>query len=144
MALSKHEKGFTLVELLIVIAIIAVLTLLGATNWITQQKKARDARRKADLEQLRSALEMYRTDTTTNVYPYKLSDVTAIDKNLTMDNALAGYISPIPCDPIGKPNCAPDSAYHYMYTPGGTPGGTTYTLSATLEFPVGTYTVSNP
>ena len=57
-------RGFTLVELLIVIAIIAVLSIFGGANYIQSLKKGRDSRRKADLEQIRAALEMYRTDNT--------------------------------------------------------------------------------
>ncbi len=45
-----------------VIAIIALLSVLGATNYQQQQRKARDAQRRADLERIRMALETYKAD----------------------------------------------------------------------------------
>ena len=131
----KTKKGFTLVELLIVISIIAVLTLLGATNWIAQQQKARDARRKADLEQIRSALEMYRTDKAT--YPIGNQTVlpAALDpKSVDPSSTEPTYISPIPKDPKTK------LAYTYV----SISPGATYTLTAggmEKEIP---YIVYNP
>lgn len=55
----ERNVGFTLIELLVVIAIIGVLasTVLASVN--TARAKSRDARRKADLSQLRLALELY-------------------------------------------------------------------------------------
>jgi len=54
--------GFTLVELLIVMAILAILASLGFSQYRTSQQKARDAQRKADLSNVARALEMYYND----------------------------------------------------------------------------------
>ena len=51
--------GFTLIELLVVIAIIGVLASVVLASVNTARAKSRDARRKADLNQLRLALELY-------------------------------------------------------------------------------------
>lgn len=56
------KKGFTLLELLIVIAIIAMLSSLGMITVGSQRKKANDARRRTDIHQLQVALEGYYTD----------------------------------------------------------------------------------
>lgn len=56
------QKGFTLIELMIVIAILAALTGLAATNFVNTQAKARDARRKSDLTQIQRALELFYND----------------------------------------------------------------------------------
>lgn len=50
-------KGFTLVELMVVVAIIAILAAIGVTVFSGQQKNARDARRRADIDAIASALE---------------------------------------------------------------------------------------
>ncbi len=54
--------GFTLVELLVVMAIIAVLTLVAVANFRNVQIKARDGQRKSDLGQVQRALEIYLFD----------------------------------------------------------------------------------
>lgn len=53
------KKGFTLLELLVVIGIITILIVFGATSYSTAQKKSRDAKRKSDLKAIQSALEQY-------------------------------------------------------------------------------------
>lgn len=57
--IHNMKKGFTLLEILVVIGIIAILVALGATSYSTAQKKARDARRKSDLKSIQNALEQY-------------------------------------------------------------------------------------
>lgn len=53
------KKGFTLIELLTVIAILSILAALIFGNFVTTIKKARDNRRKQDLSQVKTALELY-------------------------------------------------------------------------------------
>lgn len=55
-------KGFTLVELLIVIAILAILSTLGINNFISSRTKAQDLARKSDLSTIAKALEAYNND----------------------------------------------------------------------------------
>jgi prepilin-type N-terminal cleavage/methylation domain-containing protein len=56
------KRCFTLIELLIVIAIIGILSLIVVINISGAQEKARDTKRKADLESVKSALEAYRAN----------------------------------------------------------------------------------
>lgn len=58
---SSHD-GFTLLEVLVAATIIAVLAAIAVTSYTSINKRGRDAKRKSDLEQIRSALEMYRAD----------------------------------------------------------------------------------
>lgn len=55
-------RGFSLIELIIVITIIAILSLLGYNSFIGAQERARDAKRKSDVNQVYKALELYFKD----------------------------------------------------------------------------------
>lgn len=57
--LLKISKGYTLLELLVVIGLITILMSFGAASYSTAQKKARDSKRKSDLKVLQNALEQY-------------------------------------------------------------------------------------
>lgn len=122
------KNGFTLIEILVVATIIALLAAGAAISYSTFIKQSRDARRKADVEQIRAALEMYRSNDTKSSYPTATSGL------------VTTYIQSLPKDP--KSN----SDYTYTISPGGCDGGvtivcTSYTVSATLEIG-GTYTVT--
>jgi len=57
--MHKNKKGFTLIEMLIVVAIIAILSGLILTGLSSARKQARDARRMSDLANIASQLEVY-------------------------------------------------------------------------------------
>lgn len=116
MFLTKNKKGFTLIELLVVIAILGVLSVIGLSSFKASQMKARDARRKSDLQQLQRALEMYFNDhkqypEIQNYWGTELKDGETI------------YMKLIPSDPTGDPQ------YCYLKDP----GGTYYRIYAKLE-----------
>ena len=108
---SNSSIGFTLIELLVVISVIAILAGFGFANYGPSQKRARDGKRKVDLEQIRSALEMYRTDSSTRSYP----------ATGTEQAELASYLS-WPTDPT--------TGYTYYYNRSAT---SAYVLCAYLE-----------
>ncbi len=68
-AVSQPEtrKGFTLIEVMVVIAIIAVLMSGGVLAFVNAQKNSRDARRIRDIRAISQALEQYRN--TNGTYP---------------------------------------------------------------------------
>ncbi|MCX6744746.1 MAG: type II secretion system protein [Candidatus Parcubacteria bacterium] len=59
---NKKQGGFSLVELLIVVAIIILLATISVIALNDQRAKARDARRISDIRQVRTALEFYHSD----------------------------------------------------------------------------------
>ena len=59
---NKNQKGFTLVELLVVIAIIGILATLLLLQLGVARSTAKDAKRIADINQVRTALELYFDD----------------------------------------------------------------------------------
>ena len=66
--LKNLQKGFTLLELLIVITILAILTLVVVLfiNPVEMLKKARDVQRMSDMAVLRTAIVLYLQDRSTN------------------------------------------------------------------------------
>lgn len=58
----RKLRGFTLIELLIVMAILAILTVIGLANFQSARIKARDAKRKSDLQTISKSLEAYVND----------------------------------------------------------------------------------
>ncbi len=118
----KLNKGFTLVELLIVIAIIGVLASLLMVNFVGIRQRARDAQRKSDLRQIQSALELYRSDQ--GEYPKTLTGGQPLKNGSTI------YMSEIPSDPNFTGS---GSNYKYAGQNKQLLDGTDYTLSACLE-----------
>lgn len=63
----KRNKGFTLIELMVVIAVIGILASVALVSLTGVQKSARDAQRKSDISTYRTAMERYYADL--QVYP---------------------------------------------------------------------------
>ena len=80
-------RGFTLLELMIVVMIIAILVGIAAPVYIRHVRAAREAVLKEDLYSLRQAIDQYTQDK--NKAPQSLEDLVS-----------AGYLKAIPKDPI--------------------------------------------
>jgi len=85
-----HKKAFTLIELLITVAILGILILISLFIFQIYMTRARDGRRKSDLAKLQRVLEDYNNDNL--CYPDALE---------CKDN-LAPYIREVFCDPINS------------------------------------------
>ena len=99
---KNFRSGFTLLELMIVIVILGVLAALMTGNFVTSLKKGRDARRKADLQQIQRAFEMFYEDK--KVYP---TFFTSSSTRLCETDTCSGekiYMQKIPTDPTTSPN----------------------------------------
>lgn len=121
---SKTKRGFTLIELLVVIAIIGILATFIVASFNNAQAKSRDARRKSDLDALKKALELYKSDTAGGSY---YPNVITVANLVT-----AGYIRQMPADPRGA--TFNDYAANYFEGPAScTTACTDYRLTANLE-----------
>ncbi len=112
----EENKGFTMVELLVVMAILGILSTIGLTSFRTSLMKSRDAKRKSDLEQIQRALEMYNNDY--GKYPTSASGKITTTALLTWgfsefsDAKGTIYMKELPGDPTGNPE------YCYVYSAG--------------------------
>ncbi len=110
----RAKRGFTFIELLVVISIIAILVTAIIATFGGAQAKARDARRQEDLDAIKKALALFKSDTPgATFYPNALP--LAIDPT---------YIREVPPDPSG-------GSYIYTPAPTGCLGITTTTANCT-------------
>lgn len=94
--LSAAKRGFTLLEVLIVIAIIGILVSIGLASYSTAQSKSRDARRRGDLKAIQNAFEQYYADSTNASYPTTCSSIDAayLPAGIPTDPQGSAYTNP--------------------------------------------------
>jgi prepilin-type N-terminal cleavage/methylation domain-containing protein len=125
------KKGFTIVEMLIVLAIVALLVsfVMGLTD--DSKKRSRDSRREEDIKEIQNALGLYVVDN--HKYPVCGRQVIKRDGTDCLSQALitSNYISSSPTDPLGKDigDCGAADSHVYCYTS----DGFGYTLEYALE-----------
>jgi prepilin-type N-terminal cleavage/methylation domain-containing protein len=154
-SLKKQNKGFTIVELLIVIVVIGILALLVITTYAGIQAKARNAKRQTDLKSLQTKLEAFYND---NGYYPNLADMQSdtwlaanmkgFDLNSLVDPSNTSQSN----DPVATP-AAKVYAYAVTDASGNSCAGAgndvncaKYTLTATFEGTVNgqtTYAISS-
>lgn len=99
----KLQKGFTLVELLVVIAIIGILATLLLLQLGVARQRARDAKRIADVSQVRTAAELYFDDSGSYPQTATYAGLGAL--------LVPKYMTQLPSDPLNTG----DYAYRYAY-----------------------------
>ncbi len=133
--ITKQKKGFTLIEILIVVAIIAILASVVLVGLGPTQEAGRDARRISDLSEVQNGLELYYNKC--GIYPSATagscvavtlgSDGVSAYKAMSAALIAQGIgVSSVPVDPS---NVAP---HQYSYAENGA-SATSYVLQATLE-----------
>jgi prepilin-type N-terminal cleavage/methylation domain-containing protein len=104
--LQPNNTGFTLIEVLVVVAVIALLSAVALVALQSGRQKSRDAKRLSDMTQMATAMELYFN--TNKGYPSSVSDL------------VPGFTSSVPASPQPPDgDCA-----SVIYPLGGT--GTTY------------------
>jgi len=116
------KRGFTILELLVVMAIIGMLASIIFVALSGIQAKSRDTRRVEDMREIKKALALYYVGT--NRFP-SASGPTVLDGTDVISTALidAGAIPAFAGDPVSP-------AYDYTYTPSGV---ASYTITFCLE-----------
>lgn len=130
------QHGFTFIEILVSVTIIAVLLAIGVASYASVNRNARDAKRKSDLEQIRAALEQYRADN--GSYP-----ATGWQLSTSGSSWLTGlvptYMDAVPVDPKNTGAGPTTNPYGYVYAYWSTnycnnnSPGTEFILVANLE-----------
>ncbi len=97
---SRKDKknAFTMIELLVVVAIIGILIAAIVVAFVSARQKSRDARRKTDLKNIQVSLQLYSDDNHGN-FPNSLDRV-----------ASEGYMTSVPNDP------GTQESYKYVIT----------------------------
>lgn len=94
--MHRSQKAFTLIELLIVVAIIGILAAIAVPNFLNAQLRAKLARETAQMKTISDALEMYRMDN--NSYPndHDLDEYTGSQHGLFSLTYPIAYLSTVP------------------------------------------------
>jgi prepilin-type N-terminal cleavage/methylation domain-containing protein len=127
------RTGFTLIEILIVVAIIAILASVVLVGLGPTQQAGRDARRVSDLHEVQNGLELYYNKC--GYYPGPANPANCGAASMpanwaALSTALTGSgigVSSVPVDPSTA------STYVYGTNFGANPKNSTYVLEATLE-----------
>lgn len=146
---TVNSKGFTLLELLVVLAIIGILTAIGTVSFTAAQIRARDSQRKSDLKVIASVLETYFQEN--KAYPESGSGSCPGGASWFCSNSAASpwipalttnYIQKLPkdlrnlgfliCNPLNGTNNL-KAALVYAYYSAGAAAGKQYVLAARLE-----------
>lgn len=128
------KKSFTLIELLVVIAIIGILATLIVANMGTARQKARDAQRKAHLNEIATGLAMAFDES--NTYPTTSSTMSVGTAYVLCGSAAGASFKP------ATTGCSSgETKFVGPFTP-PPPTGTTYAYVYTYNLSTGLYTLS--
>ena len=116
--MRKPHGAFTLIELLIVVAIIAILAAIAVPNFLEAQVRAKISRCKADLRSLATAIEAYAVDF--NFYPYSSgihSQSGAIEVQNSQMASAHKWLAPVITTPVSYMTSIPVDAFANEHEP---------------------------
>lgn len=96
-SMRSGRAGFSFIEILVVVTIIGILATLGMVTYTEFLKQSRDAKRKGDLEQIRAALEMYKSNN--DIYPATVTGGGDICNDMPYCTSGLFYLRKVPKDP---------------------------------------------
>jgi len=112
------KRGFSFLEILIVMSIIAIIATAGVSTYTNTVKAARDSRRKSDLKMIQNALEQYYTVCGFNYPSPVLVDGINIYTSISCTSPPVAILPAVPLDPLSVPyvcfNC--DTAKYQLCT----------------------------
>lgn len=115
--MNNSPKGFTIVELLIVIVVIAILAAITIVAYNGIQARANFSSYKSDIASINKAIIMYHADN--GAYPGHLASGSGCWTNAGTRNFISGltpkYMTNLPLTPNGSS----DNYYAYCFSPGG-------------------------
>jgi len=125
------EKAFTLVEIIVVVSIVALLTTFGFSSYTSAQRRARDTKRVADMNELINAINLFQLErrrgpieddfcessigNAGSSCPVNPPQTGWVQGGLWNDLVGGGYLKELPIDPLNN------SQYYYYYEPTNPP-----------------------
>src|SRR5881394_3771258 len=112
---TSRNTAFTLIELLIVVAIIAILAAIAVPNFLEAQMRAKVSRCAADCRSIRTGLESYAVDG--NHYPegdQGIADLTQTGCALLRLTTPIAYLSSVPKSPFQEFNMGHAAGQHHL------------------------------
>jgi len=103
------KKGFTIIELLVVMVVIGILVTITVVSYSGLQQRSRDSERASDITQIKIAIEKYHSDK--SGYPRVCSTDNTACAITSLSAALAPYLATIPRDPQYATTPANDYVY---------------------------------
>jgi len=138
--MSKHfRRGFTLIEILIVIAIIALIMGVFLPNFNEMRRKSRDQARKAGVKAFVEALELYKLNHNPPAYIPDADFATITPGDPWIDNGVT-YMNSFPVDPLYSAN---PSEFYIRYSRSNI-SNLLYIVAVCLEDPSDPEGAANP